>query len=226
MLAFTAAATMSVASCALTQENVIAVRGEQIELAEILAPDCPLRAEQREMVVAALPPGMQSVRLTRAALASLARRRVPALEIVEGGQSNDLIEVNGTALASPTPRQPCFEAASPVPQGAPLTRANVNETECSQSRPRMALIYDRGNAVVRASEPTASGSYIGRLQVDVAEVISVGDPLVLRVSVGPVEISRQVVAAQTAHRGEALFVQDGDGNVFAAPSSDNEGRAQ
>lgn len=208
-------------SCTLVEAARIDAPDGRLTLADVIAADCPALAQTGDLVVAALPRGTNTVLVSRVALVSLVRRRAPGLAIalpVNG--SKDEVELRRTEQRDLGAGPSCFELTHAVAPQAALTGRDVTMTPCTTARTPLALAYDNRHAIVRAAEASDAGHYLGPLVDLPADLIEQGEALQLRVAAGPVTIARDIVAVQSAHTGETLFVRDADGHIFSAPSTD------
>lgn len=218
------AALLGGASCALVEAREIESPDGRLRLRDVVKSDCPALRNAGDAVIAALPQGTNRARLSHAALAALIRRRLPSLAIAETPTlSTEEIELRRGGSTQVHPGPSCFELTHAVAPRTPLTRDGVALTTCTSARAPLALAYDARNGIVRAAETGSAGHYLGQLIALPTHLIEQDEPLQLRVTAGPVEITREVIAVQPAHTGEAIFVRDADGHVFAAPSGAEDG---
>ena len=208
-------------SCALVHATEIDLRDGRLTLHEAIEGPCPALAESGDAVIAALPRQVDRIVLTRAGLVSLVRRRLPTLAIVlPVDKADDEVALRRGEQTDLGGGPACFELSYAAAPQAALTRQDVTMTSCTSARPPLALTYDRRHAIVHTAEAGEAGHYIGPLVSLPPDLIEQGETLRLRVSAGPVTITRDIVAVQSAQTGESLFVRDADGHVFAVPSSD------
>lgn len=208
-------------ACTLVHASEIDLRDGRLTLHEAIEGPCPALAESGDAVIAALPRQVDRVVLTRAGLASLVRRRLPTLAIaLPVDEADDVVALRRGEQTDLGGGPACFELSRAAAPQAALTRQDVTMTSCTSVRPPLALTYDRRHAIARTAEAGQAGHYLGPLVSLPPDLIEQGEKLRLRVTAGPVTITRDVVAAQSARTGEPLFVRDADGHVFAAPSSD------
>jgi|CXWL01.1.fsa_nt_gi hypothetical protein len=218
----TGAPFLAAVACGLMPSETIELTAREVRVANIVSLECIAPSERRDigaLVVAVLPSGARSTPVTRAALAGLARRRVPALAslVVEDGNRSVTLHRSVAAQTDDTASDPaCYAAAHVVEAGEPLTGANLVAAPCRDSPADVELHYDRLHGVLRATQPLASSDYIGRVMAPPVPFPDTEDALTLSAAVGPVRVERDVVAVQPS-LGEAIFVRDNDGAIFRAP---------
>jgi hypothetical protein len=205
------------ATCAITDEHTVELGAAQVELADVASLDCiasSYRDQTGRMQIASLSGERE---ITRAALAALIRRRVPALSAVDpGGNPNALLRLR-PPRAEPAPASiNCYIARRALGAGEAITAADVEPAPCGAEAPSRRVRYERRDGVVRAAAGIAAGDQLGRMTAPAASITEAGEPLTLSVAVGPVVIERSVEAVQTS-TGGAIFVRDPDGHVFSAP---------
>jgi hypothetical protein len=219
------AAAASAASAPRPLETIEVDRAE-IRLGDLAAIDgfAALSASpDRARAVAALPSGRSRFVTTRAALAELVRRRFgPIMPAVTGGEGQVLIR----RAVMDRGESVCFAAAGPLAAGAVVARADLAPAPCEAERRAADLRFDRTDGSVRAARPIEAGTYLGRVALPAQADVASGDELTLVSAVGPVRISRPVVALQPGARGRRLFVRDRDGAVFAVPLDETEGQGR
>lgn len=134
--------------------------------------------------------------------------------------------MTGTAaMADPHSETGCWATSMPVAQGTAITRGHVAPAPCTvesgtgdaQPPQRGPLTYDRQDNSLRARIDLPPGTYLGRVMVPPSGGVVRGEPAVLVVRIGAVEITRTVEALQSAPVGGSVFVRDADGTVTAAP---------
>lgn len=210
------AAALGGSSCLLAEAQDLELADGRLRLGQVIDGDCPLLAEMDDLVIARLPQGTNRLSLSRAALVALIRRRVPDLAIDDPSTGPD-IELQRPLTTNA--QRSCFALSRAVTADAPLTEDAIVATTCLPEQARFALAYDRRDGIVRAAEAGEAGRYIGPLMALPPALIERNQDLQLRVTQGPVTITRDVVAVQTVRAGDAIFVRDADHHVFAAPSS-------
>jgi hypothetical protein len=208
-------AEAAIAACALTGADVVELEAAEVRLGDIATLDC-LAPDQRDRlqdrVVAALPAGATTLTLSREALATLVRRRVPVLARLEHASGS--VTIRRAATSEDREQVACYAAAHAVAAGAPLLRTDVVEADC-EAQDHGALRYDRAHGVLRAAINLAPGDALGRI-LPAEQVIDAGDEVSLIISIGPINIERAVEALQPTS-AERVFVRDEDGSVFSAP---------
>jgi len=206
------------AGCAVTSANTISLSRRDIQLQDLVSPGCFGEAPHQtaNLVVAAIPFAQDSVQLTRAAIASLVRRRVPSLAGVQANGAGTVRFQLAPSHALRPDERSCFAATHPLNEGDLVGADDVAPVACTDSETPIPVQYDRISGVARASRAMSSGDYLGRLTVSDTRTRA-GETLELSETIGPVRIERNVVAAQSVGRGRAIFVRDGNGAVFSAP---------
>lgn len=165
-------------------------------------------------IVAALPAGRSRIETTRAALADLVRRSVPSLALAVGRGDRPVTIRRRAAPGSRDGVRDCRATAGPIAAGAILSAPNLLPVACDSAPGRAAIRFDRRERVLRTAEDLEAGAYLGRVAVGPGVSVDRGAELRLVSTVGPVRISRPVIALQSARAGERLFVRDEDGTVF------------
>jgi len=209
------------AHCLLTAAQSVDVPDRFIRVRDAVQLDC-VPASQRghigELVVAALPLGAREIQISRQALATLARRRVPGLGELAIGDSNTAIAFRSSHI-NVDPDAVCYALARPVRAGEAITLDALSQATCDgASRPSL-IRYDSDSGVVRAQTDLEAGLYLGRLHVPPHRFADIGDQVVLTETVGVVRIDRAVEALQAAPFGGAIFVRDEDGEIFSAATT-------
>jgi hypothetical protein len=210
---------ISAAACVLTSAPAVdATADGRLLIADVTSLDCiapDRRAEIGALAIARLDGVATS--LTRQALANLVRRRAPALTVALGGADNDAIAIRRERRTAAAAQALCAQALVSISTGEPISTANVATAACAASAPTSeALHYDRAANVTRARAPIAAGDDLGRLMVSPPLAADQGERLSLEVRLGAALIERTVEALQPS-TGGAVFVRDGDGQVFSAP---------
>jgi hypothetical protein len=225
LLAVAGALTAAPAGPAAPPEP-IEIRGAELRLADLAALDgfgFLARAPQQSLTVAALPTGRSRIVTSRGALADLVRRRlgavVPHIDRVEG-------RVVISRGASAREDAGCFVAAAGIAPGATIVAADLEAAPCVPGGSQAALRFDRAGGLVRAVGRIGQGAYLGRLALPPEAAIAPGAELTLVSRVGPVRISRPVVALQVGRPGGRLFVRDREGSVFSVPLAGEPGPAR
>lgn len=208
------------AICALTSAQQIETDTALVRVGDVATLECV--AGERRQAIAELPLASigQSRTLSRQALATLVRRRVPALsDVALAGEAEDIIELSQRAHAESRLASNCYRASAPLRTGEVLSEASLEATQCQEASagsPQAPARYDRLDGVVRARADIAAGDYLGRVVALARPAADTGQDLILRIVAGPVLIEREVEALQTSTRG-AIFVRDEDGQSFSVP---------
>lgn len=216
------------ASCALAHTDAIELPRRALHIGDVVSLDCITPGSREHIAaveIARLAPRAASYRLSRAAIAVLVRRRLPALDQLDlNGPETALI-----TLAAPASRptassaRDCYVAARLIATGDTLDAAAVEHAPCEPQTDRAPLRYDRVHRVTRAARDIGEGEFLGALERPPAFVVDRGAELVLSVHAGSVAISRTVVAVAPS-AGDAVLVQTEDGEVFSAPAPDRHRR--
>lgn len=204
---------MAAAACIVSSAPVITISDDELTLADVVSLDCI--AEDRRQTLAQLPIATLNagaVELTRAGLASLVHRRLPALD-VETGDGDAIVRVTRRA---PSPQRTCYVATAPFAAGEAIGPGALERAPCPDSSTSASVRYDRDHGVMRARANIAPGDNLGPLMAAPVLRAERGETLSLRVAEGPVVIERPVEALQPS-TGDAIFVKDAEGHVFSAP---------
>ena len=126
------------------------------------------------------------------------------------------------AAASGSPA--CFATAREVPAGMPLATGDLTPVPCRSKAPHPPLRYDSATRGPIAASVLPAGTYLGRLMPLPGKQVAAGEPLVLRSSIGPVTIERNVTAMQPGSSGKRLFVRDAEGRIFAVRYDAEDGQ--
>lgn len=111
----------------------------------------------------------------------------------------------------------CFATIVAVEAGQSLDRASVVATDCTEPDPSHLLHYDPVSGRVVARQSLAAQTPLGHVWLPDIRTVRRGDVAYIHVSVGPIQLTRTVVALQDASVGESFFVQDASGEIFRAP---------
>ena len=213
LLAASATATVGIVTA---QE--VEISGREIRLGDVASLrelGAPTRARLASRVIALLPRGRNSVTLSRAALAGLVGRSVPALSAVPGADESP-VTIRTTAKPTESARPSCVALSRPVAEGEALTVADVAAAPCDKPE-RSHVRFDRTGSMTRAAADLPAGTPLGRLTLPEAAGVDRGDSLTLISTIGPVRIQRKVVAVQPGRAGSRIFVQDQEGQVLTVP---------
>lgn len=112
---------------------------------------------------------------------------------------------------------PCRFVANPLRAGSIVAPADTIEGACSPGSVRRKLRYDPVVRVARAAVDLAPGDELGRVLVPERPPVLAGDRLAVAARIGPVTVSREVMALQAGSTGRWLFVRDDHGKVFRVP---------
>jgi hypothetical protein len=199
----------------LTHASNVRVPADDIRLADVAQVRGGGAQAAGEIVIARVPHGSPKT-ISRAELVQLIRRAIPGIEIE--GTSDGVISLGSSVNEAPMEARQCFEAAEAISARAPITIPNVRAVACSSARAAAAVVRDSNRGVATAAAAIRTGDYLGEVLFAKAPLVSRGDKLTLVSTAGPVTITRQVRAVQTASTSQRrLFVRTSDGEVFAAP---------
>jgi hypothetical protein len=219
--------TASRATCSIVDVALVELEGHSIRIGDVvdlacLAPDVARTISTLEL--AQTPPHRRDIALSHAAIASLARRRAPILQELQGETDRTLLvrsmaRNEGERAASDETTAPnCFALASPLREGHIVTGEILASAPCTDTSPRdIPLSFDRRSGALRARHDLPQGVYLGRVDVPAQRYPDTGDALNLIVPNGPVLVQRTVIALEPAPRRGALFVRDESGEIFSAP---------
>jgi flagella basal body P-ring formation protein FlgA len=210
-------ASLLIAVCHLTSQAEIVLDERAVRVGDVLDLACispEAREDIADLVIAEIPAGVTRMDVSQAGLEALARRRVPGLEFASSGTDGLKITFRTPAVqAEATPVSSCFAAARAIEAGGLVTRKDLAAAPCSAEPAERALTFDRVHGVLRAQAPITSGAYLGRVAAP-ESAVDAGEALTLRISVGPVQIERDVWAVQAAAGGAGIFVRDNRGEVI------------
>jgi flagella basal body P-ring formation protein FlgA len=216
-----AQAVAAPATLAVELRPAVAFRGGGVTVADLVRPIEGRIADPawRHMLVAKLPKGIAE--LSSESVARLVRRRLPgaAVRIPSGFLTvrfERLPANDGVGNASTVVRD-CNAAARPLRAGQVLGANDVSSVRCLSGPMPRVVRYDRFNAVTMATDDFPAGTYLGALAPLPAGQIAKGTEMVLRATVGPVTIQRQVTTLQPGQNGKRVFVRDAEGGVTSAP---------
>ena len=206
----------------LTAIGDITVSSRDIRIADVIQPgsmDEDLYNRVNQFTIARIPVGTQSVDLSPVELKDLLRRRVPALNEInvtgapESYRFSMIKQKTGKAeLGS------CYKLRVPLQAGEILTPGNLSPISCSdQPGSKPALRFDRNSGVVTAIRDLAAHTNLGRLSLPYDHAINAGEPLIMIVQVGHVQIERPVKALQAVTTSETTFVVDANNKVHRVP---------
>ena len=164
-------------------------------------------------VIARVPLGRSSLRLSRGSLANLVRRRVPLLHLRE--QSGSIL----FHVRQPSPHvgESCFAVARDLARGTMVTASDFIADACPEKRPSGMLAFDRANGILRASADLKTGMAVGRISPATAPAVEKGSKLTLVARSGPIRVERPVVALQAGRVDGRIFVIDEERNVTSVP---------
>ncbi len=210
------------ATCNLTPSALIDLPGREIRMGDVVDLACVAdkdRAKIAGLVIAELPASAMTVELSRAALKSLARRRVPGLLFTPDPDDAQLVALHGPGEKPLSAEAPtCARTRAPIPAGVIITSALVEPMACDADEPAVRQVYyDRLHGVPRAAWNLPTGASLGRVAIP-AEAYDAGETLRLAIATGAVRIEREVEAVQPAVAGEDIFVRDANGVVFRSPT--------
>lgn len=155
--------------------------------------------------------------MSRNALQSLVRRRVPGLQLSAPINDEPIRLMTYADAASDNLTRICSMASRPIRAGEIITQSALAPSTCSSEGAPPPLSFDRMNRVIRATSDIAQGTALGALQAP-QQAFDAGDELSLFISVGSVRIERQVEAIQPGQAGQNIFVREANGDVLSAPT--------
>lgn len=210
------------ATCNLTPSASIDLPGREIRVGDVVDLACVTghdRATIAGLVIAEIPAAATTTELSRAALKSLARRRVPGLFFTPDPDDAQLVTLHGPAEKQKSGEAPtCARTRAPISAGAIITSALVEPVPCDADEPTGPQVYyDRLHGVPRAIANLPAGAGLGRIAVP-AGAYDAGETLRLAITTGAVRIEREVEAVQPAIAGKDIFLRDANGVVFASPT--------
>lgn len=215
-------AAIAAGACAMTSADTLSVDDGVVRLRDIADLACvrpEARAQMGALIVAELDPTQREVRLTRAALSTLVRRRVPALAALAPGDRHEIVigrasrphSDDGQALPG------CSVAARSLQAGEAIARADLLDAPCDSTAPAHKLRYNRRDRAVEAGAVISAGDYLGRVFAPPERMVSAGANATFAVSVGSVRVEQPVTTLQPGQAGEAVFVRDRARQIFSVP---------
>lgn len=133
-----------------------------------------------------------------------------------------LASIIGGALSATAPNvhssilpvtQTCLEVLAAVPVGSVPSDTSFRPKRCVENGAAPAFRYDRVGRATRLARSLAPGEVVPVYPEFGVDRISPGQMLHIEIQVGPVRIEREVVALQSARRGQKLSVVTGDGEI-------------
>ena len=219
---FSALAFVCGLTCDLMPGASIDLPNREIHVGDVVDLQCLGASDQAtigSLVIAELPASATTLSLSRAALKSLARRRVPGLEFASDPGDADLIAFQVHASAPGAPAATCFHTTRTIASGAIVSSQVVATGPCDDTvLTRGQVYYDKTYGVPRAATDLPIGTNLGRLSIP-RSAFDAGDRLTLAIAIGPVRIEREVEALQPATAGSDIFVRDYEGAVFTSPTA-------
>jgi hypothetical protein len=113
---------------------------------------------------------------------------------------------------------PCRVLLVDKHEGEPIFADEVSAADCPDKAGAPLLGYDRRNRLAIARASLAAGAQLGRAYLPPRPTVVAGQAVRLSVTIGHASVSREVVALQSADRGQRYFVKAANGDVFAAPA--------
>lgn len=223
---FLALAWLVSGSCTLMAKDEIELEDRNVRVRDVVSLDCldaGVRRNVGGLVIAALPARSSRIDLSPEAIAALVRRRVPALDRIEGVSARTISTLVGPRLDAPVAQPaPCYRTNRFVAADEPLSIDKLNPTDCQSNRSGRKLRFDPAQSQIRAQTDLPEGTYLGRIAIAPEAPIAAGGAASIIVKVGAVEVERRIRVLQPAAHGQRAFVQDETGSVFAAVISENE----
>lgn len=200
-----------VPAASLVAADRVELSGRSVLLSDVAA---VRRDDARgSLIVARIPEGTTSVRLSRSELAGLIRRAVPGIELNSSVPGSILLVAPAAAEAPAR----CLELVTAKAAGDELLADDVMPVSCPGHIAHQALRYDRASGANVALHDLEAGAIIAGAKLAEAPALRRGDRLSLSSSVGPVTIQRPVILVQDARPGDRqIFVKTNDGEILAA----------
>ncbi|WP_135212647.1 flagella basal body P-ring formation protein FlgA [Vitreimonas flagellata] len=208
----------AVPMCTVTPHDDIALDTPAVRLSDVVALECVEESARDDMGAHALLDLSErsEIRLSRGAIAALARRRVPLLRFDQHQQGDVRLRFNDQRLADAAPAS-CLRVLSPLDADTILASHMVAPAACDDVMAEAPIVRDAASGFARTREALQSGAIIPHTLVAPTARTRKGDRLTLVIGAGPVTITRPVEALQDASPGESLFVRDADGEIFSMP---------
>ncbi|WP_332819480.1 hypothetical protein [Sphingopyxis sp.] len=189
----------------------IALHDDALRIADIaIAPS------EENRVVARVPRQASGLSLTEEQRRTLLRNRVPGRQFRLRHTGTIWVERGAAKSPSHLLGGHCYSARTDLPAGSYLDRNAVAETACKAGAAERQLGYDADARAIVARRTISAGSYLGRLRLDDRAPVASGQAMVLRTSIGPVTVERNVTSLQPGRHGKRLFVRTDDGKLLAS----------
>jgi hypothetical protein len=213
------AALLSAASpCTVTPQDDIAVDAPVVRLSDVVALECVEERARDDIGAHALLDLTErgDIHLSRAAIASLARRRVPLLRFAED-QRGDVRLYLRDPRTTEAAQHSCLRVLAPLEANTILTSDMMTPAPCEHVMADAPIVRDGASGFARTRARLEGDAIVPHTLLAPAPRTRKGDHLTLVIGAGPVTITRPVQALQDASPGERLFVRDADGEIFSMP---------
>lgn len=191
----------------------VVVLGEVADLSG-LAP--ALRGRGALIPVARVPQGRSDISVTGAEIIARVRAHMPVLAGLALPARLAIHYAPDPAVHDQTSHNAmCLQARSDIAPGAVLQSEDFAEKACSGPTMNRAFRFDPGRRAVVASQTIPAGAFITRYRDYGRTAAYAGQSLSLISTVGPVTVSREVSALQSASADDRLFVRTADGEVLS-----------
>jgi hypothetical protein len=192
------------------------------DIADLSDLPADLRGRAATFQVAVIRPSRTVVRLDEGRLFERVRASIPAAAPWFLKAPSGVISVRYIAPAQNEAANPllCGQATHFLGAGSILTKADLVAVTCARASKDQPLRFDKMIGAVRAARDIPVGETVGPAPATALAAVIPGQPLFLKVHIGPVVVTRQVEAIQAAKAGQSVFVKANDGAVFSAPAVD------
>ncbi|HEX8232321.1 MAG TPA: hypothetical protein VF559_03110 [Caulobacteraceae bacterium] len=207
------AATVAFSDGANLQAEVVRLG----DIADLSSLPASFRGDAAGLAITRLMPG-QTLRLDKGRLAERIRSLLPVAAPWFGEVEPGTIFVSRAPAPRAAPRlaETCIKAAVPLTEGDYVLPAMLEPAVCDPSSGSIRWIYSSADGRARAARGIAAGEVLPAPQALALADVRPGQPVRLRVNVGPVVLEREVLAAQAGSVGRPLFVRTAAGDVFSA----------
>lgn len=174
-----------------------------------------IRDKAATLVVADVP-ARGELTVSRSAMLARLRAQMPLLR----GQDLNLPEtvslLRGSAVVTfSRTKQGCLRARRDVTVDTILRADDFEPWSCGEGRLVQSFRYDVARRAVVANDRLAAGTVIGRFRSYGAKGIQAGEKLSLISRAGPVTVTREVDALQSAVDTQRLFVRTAEGETLS-----------
>lgn len=199
------------AAAALSDVPTIELRDDALRVGDLAR-----ASDHGDMIIARLPGGVSHVTLTEERQRALLRNRLPGTSLSLRHRGIIRVERGEVGRSRVGLTGPCFALRANVVDGDYLSREDVEEVSCNGAPGDARVRYDAAAAAPFARTAIPAGAYLGRIRLPEQAPLAAGKPLLLRSTIGPVTVERQVTSLQAGREGRRVFVRTEDGELLAS----------